>query len=441
MVEPSPSSEKASVLQRDGQPTAEQWLKQTAQLARRVVVDEPTERRAELILPALEVIAARARKRTPGEAPASGTLDWLLPVRGRTLAVATVAAMCGALLVVGAQLDVGAQLGIFGGEGVADQARVDMKVTPAEHAVVAAVELPGVRVELSGDTPVNVLEDQGTPPKAVSSTVVRRASQRSVAPASLSASLAKSVSGTAVTLAQGVGQATYRVDPAAERQVRVVAGGATISVKGTQFLVAVDAERVRVRVYRGVVEVDHRGRQRTIRADEEAVLAVAPANESHGATDEAPVAESTASTVRGTGSASARPPTSTGTRAASQELSPLQELVRRADAARSGGRHAQSVQLLKQLLREYPNEGRVSSWHFTLGRAYRATGQSRSAAQAFGASRRAAPGGVLAHDALAEEARAWASAGKSDKASSLARQYLDRYPKGNFASKMRSLLR
>ena len=434
---------------------AEERLSLAVARARELVVDAPTERRSELLAPALAVIAARGEPGFQGSGARSVGAHWRSLMTARPVAFASVAAVCALLLLVGARFVVG-----FGSD---DVVRVQMNVAPAEHGVGEALELPGVRVELRADTRVEVVQDErsevsvatgqsANEPQWTSKQWASKwssVSTRSVAPAAMSEALAQSVSGTAVTLAQGIGQATYRVDPQAKRKLRVVAGGVTISVKGTQFLVERDAAQVRVRVYGGVVEVQHEGQLQTLRADEQVVVGLAPAT---AAGEVRGVAESADEPAEQTG-VETEPvrPVAPSPRARSQEadepstrlprLSALQELVRRADAARAGGQKSESVKLLRQLLREYPADGRVASWHFTLGRAYRATGQTTSAARAFGACRRAAPSGVLAHDALAEEARAWSAAGQTLTAAALAEQYLGRYPKGHFAGKMRSLLR
>jgi transmembrane sensor len=77
---------------------------------------------------------------------------------------------------------------------------------------------------------------------------------------------------------------------------------------------------------------------------------------------------------------------------------------------------------------------------FTLGRVLlEDLGQPGRAADAFRRAQQLAPKGPLASDALAREADAALRAGQSDRAKQLAQRYLEAYPEGPHAQRLRKL--
>ena len=106
-------------------------------------------------------------------------------------------------------------------------------------------------------------------------------------------------------------------------------------------------------------------------------------------------------------------------------------LMHAADNARRAGKAADAVPLLQRLLREHAADVRAPLAAFTLGRILLVQlRRPAEAAEAFALSRRLAPGGALAADALAREVEAWARAGDATRAARLGREYSTAYPRG-----------
>jgi TolA-binding protein len=261
-----------------------------------------------------------------------------------------------------------------------------------------------------------------------------------------------------LTLRQGLGKAVYEVLPDQQRRVQVVSGNVLVTVKGTRFQVSNSGASTSVAVERGVVEVLTPTQSRILSANEELTVENSLATETHPlllaelssapppVSSEAkellameqtspPVASEVPNTT------DKRATSGNGANAREQDSDPVQILVQRSDAARAEGNHNESIRLLRELLRTVPQDARVPSWHFTLARALRSNNQHTAAAQAFESCHRSAPRGALAHDALAEAALAYRTAGQGDHARRAADQYLAIYPDGIYAAKMRQLSR
>jgi transmembrane sensor len=115
-----------------------------------------------------------------------------------------------------------------------------------------------------------------------------------------------------------------------------------------------------------------------------------------------------------------------------------EDLMLAADAARLSGHPAEAVPYLRHLLDDYPADERAPVAAFTLGRILLSQlARPAEAADAFGLSRRLAPGGTLAPDALAREVEASARAGDRVRARALAAEYVSRYPGGRRAEAVR----
>ena len=90
------------------------------------------------------------------------------------------------------------------------------------------------------------------------------------------------------------------------------------------------------------------------------------------------------------------------------------------------------------MTREHPQSSVAPLAAFTLGRIYLSqVGQPAKAADAFALSRKLAPAGSLAEDALAREVEAAEVAGQTSRARDLAEQYLRRYPNGRRLTSVR----
>jgi transmembrane sensor len=116
------------------------------------------------------------------------------------------------------------------------------------------------------------------------------------------------------------------------------------------------------------------------------------------------------------------------------------DLMLAADVARLSGHPEQAVQPLRDLCDRHANDRRAPVAAFTLGRVLLDDlGRPVDAAAAFQRARSLWPRGPLAEDALAREADAWERAGRSERARSIAEQYLSRYPQGRHADAMRNV--
>ena len=110
------------------------------------------------------------------------------------------------------------------------------------------------------------------------------------------------------------------------------------------------------------------------------------------------------------------------------------------DTARSQGQLERAVELLRQILREYPNDPRAPLAAFTLGRVLlNELGRPREAAAAFHTVREKGPSGQFAEDALAREVEAWSRASEPERARALASAYLEQYPAGRHARRVKAL--
>jgi transmembrane sensor len=106
-------------------------------------------------------------------------------------------------------------------------------------------------------------------------------------------------------------------------------------------------------------------------------------------------------------------------------------LMDAADTARLSGHASSAVQYLRRVARDHRKSPVAPLAAFTLGRVYlEELGQPDLAAEAFELSRKLAPAGSMAQDALAREVEALSKAGNARKAYVRAREYLQRYPGG-----------
>ncbi|HEX5098468.1 MAG TPA: FecR domain-containing protein [Polyangiaceae bacterium] len=226
------------------------------------------------------------------------------------------------------------------------------------------------------------------------------------------------------------GQARFEVTRRPERSFTVRAASVTVSVIGTTFGVEVVADRVAVNVEKGVVEVDWGVGQKRLLAGESGwfpplVLSGEAAAPSDGSPPPSKTGHSSSAPVAGSARSAARG---------------APELLADVDAARAAGHPDRAVELLKQLLRDYPRDPRAPLAAFTLGRVLlNELGRPREAAAAFNDVRRMAPASQFAEDALAREVEAWSRASEPSRARALAATYLERYPSGRHAPRLKAL--
>lgn len=229
------------------------------------------------------------------------------------------------------------------------------------------------------------------------------------------------------------GRAHFEVTRRPERSFSVRASNVTVSVVGTTFDVEVVADRVGVSVATGVVEVDWGVGQKRLLAGERGWFPPLVMGESSPAS----VPERPAAPLGG----SAKPSTAASVSASVGSFAPsAQTLLAEVDAARSRGEPDHAVELLRQILRDYPRDPRSPLAAFTLGRVLlNELGRPRDAAAAFHQVRVNAPSSQFAEDALAREVEAWSRASEPERARSLAKTYLEKYPSGRHAPRLKSL--
>jgi TolA-binding protein len=256
------------------------------------------------------------------------------------------------------------------------------------------------------------------------------------------------VSPDRIEVEQVSGVASYEVAPRPDRVFVVRAGVVRVEVIGTSFRVERSGGTVRVRVARGRVLVSRGDRTMVLGANEEISLAE---DDPRGEVTSTGPASGPAPVTSGEASAPAAPavpasaPTTDDTHppdmAQPAEGPTAAELFRLADDARARGDTAAAVRLLRELVRRYPRDGRVTMGLFTIGRLERARGSPAEAARAFEACSGAQGAGALGGEALAEAALARAAAGDPSRARTLAARYLAALPGGPRAGEMSRLAR
>lgn len=225
------------------------------------------------------------------------------------------------------------------------------------------------------------------------------------------------------------GSARFEVTPRPRRSFTVRAGEVTVSVVGTTFAVEVVADRVGVSVEHGAVEVDWGVGRKRLGAGESGWFPPLVLSESSASEPDERL-----------GDRAAKPAPSARSNGPSHGPLSAQQLLAEVDAARSRGQRERAVELLNEILREHPLDPRAPLAAFTLGRMLlNELGRPREAAAAFHEVRRRAPASQFAEDALAREAEAWSRASEPERARSLASLYLERYPAGRHAGRLKAL--
>jgi transmembrane sensor len=224
------------------------------------------------------------------------------------------------------------------------------------------------------------------------------------------------------------GRARFEVTRRPERSFTVRAGNVTVSVVGTTFGVEMIADRVGVTVEKGAVEVDWGlGQKRLLAGDSgwfpPLVMSSQP--------------ETTTPSLRPANDGNTPAPPGSVAHSSPRNA---QQLLTEVDTARSMGQTSRAVELLREILRDYPNDPRAPLAAFTLGRVLlNELGRPREAAAAFQQVRQKAPTTQFAEDALAREIEAWTRASEPGRARALATIYLERYPNGRHARRVKAL--
>lgn len=224
------------------------------------------------------------------------------------------------------------------------------------------------------------------------------------------------------------GRARFEVTRRPERSFSVRAGSVTVSVVGTTFGVEVVADRVGVSVESGAVEVDWGVGQKRLLGGESGWFPPLVTSAER---------EPEASEPSRSAPASPEPPAGSDR----DPTTSAQSLLAAVDASRSRGQPGRAVELLRQILRDYPDDPRAPLAAFTLGRVlFNELGRPREAAAAFRQVRTKAPSSQFAEDALAREVEAWDRASERERARSLAAEYLERYPAGRHARRVKAIV-
>jgi transmembrane sensor len=259
-----------------------------------------------------------------------------------------------------------------------------------------------------------------------------------------------------LTVEQSAGEVRYQVSKDPEREFVVRSKGVEVRVIGTVFTVVATDARVFIEVELGRVEVlaptssTQPGRVRRselgpgdslgiqLDGQPDTPLDDPPAPQLDG--EPAPQLDGQPDTPRDgqLDTPPAHPPANEpDTQLASKPS--VDELLAAIDAARLAGEDARAAKLLRALMRDHADDPRSATAAFTLGRVERSRGRHREAARAFASYLARSPAGVLAEDALAEQARAWADAGEPERARATAQRSLERWPQGTHAARMREL--
>jgi len=265
-----------------------------------------------------------------------------------------------------------------------------------------------------------------------------------------------------VLLRQRVGKVRYEIEKQTEREVVVLASGVEVTVVGTVFTVAIEDGRVSVTVDEGAVIVRDGRRELQLGAGEDVTVAARDGAKVEPEEAEEPVPEEPVEEPLSEPSIAPRrpgkiaapepepepeiveeveeeaeeePPTE------GEKASPLDDLLEQVDEARKQGALREASSLLDRVADQFPGDPRAIPAMFTRGNVERALGNHGKAARAYERCWTLAPRGPLAEDARAEAAACWAKAGEHDRAAEAARRYLELYPGGTHAGRMRRLAR
>jgi transmembrane sensor len=252
------------------------------------------------------------------------------------------------------------------------------------------------------------------------------------------------------------GEATFDIVPS-QRQWTIDAGLATIEVLGTRFRVQRTDQEVDVSVERGTVRLrsEHLDiSQQLLRPGETARIAIGPTNEetdgdgqqvveaeeAEQATQEEmePLASTStpweALARRGRFEEAYGRLGSRGLATQTEQARSIEELLLLADVARLSGHPREAVAPLEQAIAQYSAHRRASVAAFTLGRLHAdVLGSPTGAVSAFERCLALGPPAALHADALARLAEARNRAGDREGAQAAAQEYLERYPDGQRA--------
>jgi transmembrane sensor len=247
-------------------------------------------------------------------------------------------------------------------------------------------------------------------------------------------------------LAAGSARFDVRHDPS--RIFEVESGDVKVRVLGTAFSMAREGELTRVAVERGAVRVQWTGGEAFLSAGQ-AGLYPPP----RSATDESRASAEPLADLAGNVAEEASSWRKLAKRGnyndAYKALAPAvgksvrdepSDLMLAADVARLSRHPGEATRFLGRVSDGFPRDKRAPLAAFTLGRVLlEDLGQPGRAADAFRRAQQLAPKGPLASDALAREVDAAQRAGQADRARQLAARYVELYPDGPQAGRLRKL--
>ena len=247
----------------------------------------------------------------------------------------------------------------------------------------------------------------------------------------------------------GAGAARFDVHHDPSRVFEVESGDVKVRVLGTAFSLTREGVLTRVAVERGAVRVQWTGGEAFLSAGQAGVYPP-PSNDSapkSGAVVE-PLADLAGSVgeeasswrklaKRGAYNDAYKAIGPTSSKSVRDEPS---DLMLAADVARLSRHPAEATRYLSRVADGFPRDKRAPSAAFTLGRVLlEDLGQPARAADAFRRAQQLSPRGPLASDALAREVEAAQRAGQTDRGKQAARRYVELFPSGPQAERLRKL--
>lgn len=246
----------------------------------------------------------------------------------------------------------------------------------------------------------------------------------------------------------GAGAARFDVRHDPERVFEVESGEVKVRVLGTAFSLTREGSLTRVAVERGAVRVDWLGGEAFLSAGQSGLYpppapeaglpstAAEPLAElANGVAEEATSWRKLAKRGAYVDAYKAIGPASS--KSVRDEPS---DLMLAADVARLSRHPGEATRYLARVSDGFPRDKRAPLAAFTLGRVLlEDMGQPARAADAFRRAHQLAPRGPLSSDALAREAEAAQRAGQAERAGKAARRYVELYPDGPHAQRLRKL--
>lgn len=275
---------------------------------------------------------------------------------------------------------------------------------------------------------------------------------------------------TGQTVTLQAGSARFEVEPQAPRKrFRVKTAGVVVTVIGTVFRVEREmtsrGARVTVNVDEGTVRVNGASSSLTLDAGASASFIDGIRDGAEASKDEAPVADEAPSTDT---VESAKTGEVEATRISSKRRSRWRELARRkeyieaypliasdppsdqiprdlflaADSARLAGHPREALRYLTKIVRRHPGSEEAPLAAFTRGKLLLESVENPpAAARSFARARALGLREPLLQDCFRREVDSWTRAQELSSARSTALQYLERFPQGRFAERMRTVVR